>query len=117
MFMTEYGKGSMGVCVGEGGKLGRAEAGEVSSILTQIQETDSANVNTCNMTNEADKKKKADEAACPHIQEFIAITNQGIVPQGKQDVWSGRGTKRACVCTGKRGSINGKRVTLNASRR
>lgn len=76
MFMTEYGKGSMGLCIGEGGKLGREEAGEVF-ILMQIQETDNANVNTCcNMTNEGDKKIKADETACPHIKEFIAITNQ-----------------------------------------
>ncbi len=56
--------------------MGREEAGEVSSILTQIQERDSASVNTCcDMTNEVDKKIKANEAACPHIQEFIAITN------------------------------------------
>lgn len=52
------------------------EAGEVSSILTQIQEIDSANVNMCcKMTNEVDKKIKAIEAACRHIQEFIAIKN------------------------------------------
>lgn len=76
MFMTEYGNGSPGPHVGEGGKLSRVEAGEVSSILTQIQEIDSANVNMCcKMTNEVDKKIKAIEAACPHIQEFIAITN------------------------------------------
>ncbi len=56
--------------------MGLEEAGEVSSILTQIQERDSASVNTCcDMTNEVDKKIKANEAACPHIQEFIAITN------------------------------------------
>lgn len=102
MFMTEYGKGSLGPRVGQGGTLGRVEAGGVSSILTQIQEIDSANVNMCcKMTNEVDKKRKAIEAACRHIQEFIAIKNQGNVPQGEQDVWSGRGTKHACVRAGK----------------
>lgn len=80
--MTEYGKGSLNCsgwgCSSKGGECRwfGVRAGEASSILTEIQEIDRANVNTCcNMTNEDDKKIKDVRAWCPHIAYFITRTN------------------------------------------
>lgn len=64
--------------------------GDASSILAQIRGTDMANVNKCClMTNEKDKKIKTGEGWCPHIAQFIIMTNKGPIPLGEQHVYSG----------------------------
>lgn len=68
----------------------RVRAGETSSILVQIQGTDTANVNMCCiMTNENDKKIEAGEGWCPHTAQFITMTNKGTIPLGEQHVYNG----------------------------
>lgn len=75
--------------------MGREEAGEVSSILTQIQERDSASVNTCcDMTNEVDKKMKANEAA---MRSLLQLQIRALFLK-EYKMFGVDGEQSLCVC-------------------
>lgn len=90
VFMTEPGKCQLQHEQQYREKILMLGAGEASSILAQIRQTDMANVNMCCiMTNENDKKINAGEGWCPHFAQFITMTNKGTIPLGEQHVYSG----------------------------
>ncbi len=100
-----------------GRKTGREEAGEVSSILTKIQEIDNASVNTCcNMTNEVDKDKSQWGCMSSHSGVYCNYKLGHCSPR-KTRCLEWMGNKAWMYVRKQAREFNGKRAISNASQR